>query len=143
MAHRLSSAEYEKMRLSQVVKGRAANVLGGVRSTPAQQHHDPRATTHERSTVDDGCGNDGNDDGNDDHGRLESLRQVSHNPRLCSGVTIHERSNEDDDCGNDATTTATTTRTNSSSIIIISFFLQIRGERERDNRGERVLRSVV
>jgi len=26
-------------------------------------------------------------------GRLESLRQMSHNPRLCSGVTIHERSN--------------------------------------------------
>jgi len=26
-------------------------------------------------------------------GRIESLRQMSHNPRLCSGVTIHERSN--------------------------------------------------
>jgi len=26
-------------------------------------------------------------------GRLESLRQMSYNPRLCSGVTIHERSN--------------------------------------------------
>ena len=64
---------------------------------------------------------------------------MSHNPRLCSGVTIHERSNEDDDCGNDATTTATTTRTNSSSIIIIFIRSSDPRGRERSNRGERVL----
>ena len=66
-------------------------------------------------------------------GRLESLRQMSHNPRLCSGVTIHERSNRGRRLrqrrDNDG-------RTKSSSIII-SFFRS--AGRESDNRGERVL----
>ena len=73
-------------------------------------------------------------------GRLESLRQMSHNPRLCSGVTIHERSNRGrrlrqrrDNDGNDDEDKQLINHHHHS------FFLQIRGERERHNRGERVL----
>ena len=70
-------------------------------------------------------------------GRLESLRQMSHNPRLCSGVTIHERSNRGrrlrqrrDNDGNDDE--------DKELINHHHFILQIRGE-ERDTTVERVL----
>ena len=72
-------------------------------------------------------------------GRLESLRQMSHNPRLCSGVTIHERSNRGrrlrqrrDNDGNDDEDTQLINHHHFS-------FINPQGQRERHNRGERVL----
>ena len=75
-------------------------------------------------------------------GRLESLRQNSHNPRLCSGVTIHERSNRGrrlrqrrDNDGNDDE--------DKQLINHHHFILQIRGEREIQPRRLLALTEVL